>query len=213
MGTRSACKRTPIVCCVSLRGCGTGLITNCTSLACEEGENGASPAPPQWVCAGVGGSTGEESPLEGWEQGGVGLSCAWHCTPPPALWALSASIVLTASPCCATQVSPWGHPGHHGASALPLVAQPDTIDTSAPDPPAECHPAWPHCPCWPQRPFFAQAPRQRRSPASCWSVTVHPMEPRCARHLGPAKPSPSPLLSLVFPGSWRLGYSGTLVQL
>ena len=41
-----------------------------------------APAPPECVCAGVGGSTGEESPLERREQGGVGLSSAAHSAPP-----------------------------------------------------------------------------------------------------------------------------------
>ena len=166
------------------------------------------PPPPECVCAGWEGcGSGEESPREG-------AACSVHRSLSPALWAPSAPAVLSAAPCCAPQVSPRGHPGPHGASARPLVAQPGATDTaSAQGPPAGCLPAWPCCPCWPRRPLFAQAPRQRRNPASCRSVTVSPVEPTCARRLAPAKPSPLPLLPLLFPRSWRLGPLGTVVQL
>lgn len=159
-----------------------------------------------------GGSTGEESP---WERG-AGRGRPVLCTLPLALWAPSAfhCSVLSASPCCAPQVSPRGHPGPHGASARPLVAQPGAINTaSAPGPPVGHRPAWPRHSCCPRCPLFAQAPRQSRSPASCQSVTVSPVEPRRAHHLAPVKRSPSPLLPLLFPRSWRLGPLGTLVQL
>ena len=64
------------------------------------------PAPPEWVCAGVGLSTGEESPLEAWEQGGVGLSCAPHsaCPPPP-------HSLGPFSLCCSLCLSLLGTPG------------------------------------------------------------------------------------------------------
>ena len=94
----------------------------------------------------------------------------------------------------------------HGASALPLVAQPSTIDTACtPNPRAGHHPAWPYCPCWPRRPFFAQALRERRSPASCWNVTLHPMEPRCAHRLAPAKPNPHRCFLFYCPGAGGWG--------
>ena len=145
-----------------------------------------------------GGSTGEESLLEGWEQGGDGLSCRLHfaCHPPPPpfgpLQPLLSFLSLPAS-----------HPrSAHVVTLdpmervlLPLVAQPGAIDTTS----------VPGCPCWPRRSLFAQAPRQRRSPASCQSVTVRPMKPRRAVAL--PQPSPAPRHCFLF-YSWGAGGSG-----
>ena len=132
----------------------SGLITNCTSWPCEEGRRGPlltslpTPALPEWVCAGVRGRTGVENPLRCGSR--EEPACPVHCTlpPSPTIWAPSASTVLSASSSCTPQVSLRGHSGPHGVTALPLVAQPSTIDTaSARGPLAGPCPAWLRCPC------------------------------------------------------------------
>lgn len=188
----SACDSTPEFL-FSSSSCVSGLITNCTSWPCEEGEEGAQhlTVPPD--CS---------PPGAQWGAGGKEVLCPGQRLQP----ALTPSS-LSAFPSSVPQVGPRGPPGPPGASAQPPVAPPNATGTaSAPGPPRQNRPSWgchPHRPCLH---LFAPAPKLRKSPASWQRVTVSPVAPSVVpsrpvdtRCLAPAAPGPGQPLPQLLP--------------
>lgn len=113
---------------------------------------------------GFGGSTGRKAL---WRDGSrERRPVLWTalCLPPlPALWAPSASAVLSVSPASHPRSArgawtPW-------ASALSIMAQPSVIDTTS----------VPGCPCWPLAPSLHPGSEAKEEPCLLQSVTVRPM--------------------------------------
>lgn len=218
MGTRSACKRTPTVCCFSI-----SLVSLSSSLTAphglvRSGEKGASPDftphPRPTVCRG--GVALRRKASGGVEQGGGRpVLCNSHCTTPPSFGPFQLSChylpaVYPRSAHVVTLLDP------HGASALPLwpslALDRTPLAHQTPEPPSRAPSS-----VAPTAPaglgaLLAQALEERRSPASCWNGTLHPMEPRCPSPC-PSQAQPRRCFLFYCPGAGGRGSLGTPVQL